>query len=183
MEQMFAMMLRPGVELRLIEERHAPALLTSVNRDREHLRRWLSWVDVTRTEDDILAFIRVELERFSTSKGFSACIWVDGTIAGVIGLTRADQQARVGEIGYWLGREFQGRGLMTDAARAVTDHALVELDWNRVQIRCGVGNTKSSAIPKRLGFTFEGSQRQTSLVNGEYRDLEMYSILRSEFRR
>ena len=183
MEQMFAKMLRPGVELRLLEERHAPALFARVNRERDRLREWMGWVDATRTEDDVLAFLRGELENFAASKGFSAGVWVDGTIGGLITLFRIDRVVYMGEIGYWLGREFQGRGIMTDAARAVTEHALVELELNRIQIRCAVGNVKSSAIPKRLGFTFEGILRQTSLVNGAYLDLEVYSMLRSEYRR
>lgn len=180
---MFSKILRPGVDLRLVEERHAPALVARVNRERQQLRQWMSWVDATQSEEDILAFIQGELKRFSKNQGFAAGVWVDGAIAGVITLHNLDLLARMGDIGYWLGKEFQGRGIMTDAARAVTDHALVELELNRVQIRCAAGNTRSSAIPKRLGFTFEGVLRQTSLVNGEYLDLEVYSMLRSEYKR
>jgi ribosomal-protein-serine acetyltransferase len=80
---------------------------------------------------------------------------------------------RRAEIGYWLGREFQGHGMVTDACRAVTRHALVELGLNRVEIRCATGNAKSKAIPLRLGFTLEGVLRQA--------ELEVYSMLRSDF--
>lgn len=177
---MFAATLRPGVELRLLEERHAPALFAVVNRERAHLRRWMSWVDPTTSEDDILAFIRRSLQQFASNEGFSAGVWVDGAVAGVITLHKIDWLNRTGEIGYWLAREAQGRGIMTDAAKAVTGHALVELDLHRVEIRCAQGNAKSAAIPKRLGFTFEGVLRQASRVNGETKDLEVYSKLRPE---
>lgn len=180
---MFSAILRPGIELRLLEERHAPALFARVEREREYLRQWMPWVDVTRTEEDILAFIRRMMSTFSSNEGFSAGIWVDGSVGGVITLHKVDWLNRKGEIGYWLGREFQGRGVMTDAARAVTGHALVELQLNRVEIQCAANNVKSSAIPKRLRFTREGVLREAHYLNGRQEDLEMYSMLRGEYRR
>lgn len=180
---MFAKVLRPGVELRLLEERHAGVLFALVERERQYLRQWLAWVDGRSSEADILDFIRGTLGQFSANQGFSAGIWVDGSIAGVITLHKIDWRDRFCEIGYWLAREFQCRGIMTDAARAVTEHALVELDLNRVEIRCAVDNVKSAAIPKRLGFTWDGMLRQGMLQDGRYRDLEVYSMLRSEYRR
>ncbi len=180
---MFSAILRPGAELRLLEERHAPALFSRVEREREYLRQWMPWVDVTRTEEDILAFIRRMLDTFASNQGFSAGIWADGSIAGVITLHKIDWVNRKGEIGYWLGREFQGRGIMTDAARALTDHAIVELQLNRVEILCATGNAKSRAIPKRLGFTLEGVLREAQFLNERYDDLELYSMLRGGYRR
>ena len=64
-----------GFELRLLEERHAAELFTAVERNREHLRQWLPWVDVTRNQDDGLAFIRSSLEMFAANQGFAAGIW------------------------------------------------------------------------------------------------------------
>ncbi len=180
---MFTTILGPGEDLRLLEERHAAPLFALVQRERQYLRQWMWWVDSRSSEDDILAFIRGTLETFASGKGFSAGIWVDGSLAGQIGMHRIDWRNREGEIGYWLAREFQGRGIVTRAARAVTEHALVELDLHRVEIRCVAGNAKSSAIPKRLGFTFDGLLRQASLLNGSFLDLEVYSMLRAEYRR
>jgi ribosomal-protein-serine acetyltransferase len=178
---MFSAILQPGVELRLVEERHAPVLFALVEREREHLRQWLSWVDATRTEDDIVAFIRRAMEQFASNHGFSAAIWADGCIAGVVGIHRVDWVARKAEIGYWLAREFQGRGIATAAARAVTAHGLVELELNRMEIHCAADNTRSSAIPKRLGFIYEGIHREAQHLGGRYLDLEVYSMLRREY--
>jgi ribosomal-protein-serine acetyltransferase len=138
-------------------------------------------VDATRSEDDILAFIRRALHQFASNSGFSAGIWEQDRYAGQISLHKVDWLHRRAEIGYWLGREFQGRGIVTDACRAVTRHALVELALNRVEVRCATGNAKSKAIPLRLGFTLEGVLRQAELLHDRYMDLEVYSMLRGEF--
>ena len=177
---MFSATLRPGVELRLPEERFAPALFKVIDREREHLREWISWVDQRTHEDDMLAWVRAVLEQFAANKGFSAMIWVDGSIAGVIGILPIDWRHRKAEIGYWLAREFQGRGIMTDACRVLIRHLLIELDLHRVEILCGHSNVRSQAIPLRLGFTHEGTLREAYALHGRFVDLEVYSLLRGE---
>jgi ribosomal-protein-serine acetyltransferase len=179
---MFSAAIRPGLELRLLEERHSAVVYALADRNREHLREWFAWVDATNSEDDILAFIRRALNHFASNSGFAAGIWEHERYAGNISLHKVDWLNRRAEIGYWLGREFQGRGIVTDACRAVTRHALVEMELNRVEIRCSTANTKSKAIPLRLGFTLEGLLRQAELLHEQYVDLEVYSMLRNEFR-
>src|SRR5262245_50664455 len=125
---MFHARLRPDVELRLVEERHAPALFAAVDQDRQDLRQWLAWVDATKTQDDILAFIRASLEKFSTNSGVTVGVWCENRLAGVIGTHPIDWLNRRVELGYWLGRAFRGGGIMTEATRALTRYAVLELD-------------------------------------------------------
>jgi len=179
---MFSAPFRDGFELRLLEERHAPALFKVVERERAHLREWLPWVDATKSEEDSLSFIRSVLEQFVTNHGFAAGVWNGERLAGTVGLHRIDWLNRRVEIGYWLAREFQGRGVMTDACRAVVTHLFRELDLNRVEIRCAVGNTKSSAIPSRLGFTLDGTLRDAQFVNGRHHDLLVFGMLKRDWK-
>jgi ribosomal-protein-serine acetyltransferase len=179
---MFSAPFRDGFELRLLEERHAPALFKVVERERAQLREWLPWVDATRSEEDSLSFIRSVLEQFVTNHGFAAGIWKGDRLAGTVGLHRIDWLNRRVEIGYWLAREFQGRGVMTDACRAVVTHLFGELELNRVEIRCAAGNTKSSAIPRRLGFTLDGTLRGAQFVNGRHHDLLVFGMLKRDWK-
>ena len=70
---------------------------------------------------------------------------------------------------------------MTAAAHALTAYALEDLSLNRVQIQCAIGNHKSQAIPRRLGFVEEGHIAQGQLLHGTYEDLVMFRMLRSEW--
>jgi ribosomal-protein-serine acetyltransferase len=72
---------------------------------------------------------------------------------------------------------------MTRACRFLVDHAFDEPKLNRVQIRCAVGNTKSQAIPERLGFTNEGTLRQAGRLYGRFVDIVIYSTLADEWQR
>ena len=71
---MFSHKLTEDTQLRLLEERHAKELTDLTERNREHLRAWLPWVDASRTLEDRKNFIKGALEQFAQNKGFVAGI-------------------------------------------------------------------------------------------------------------
>ncbi|MGH9721399.1 MAG: GNAT family N-acetyltransferase [Bryobacteraceae bacterium] len=180
---MFTRAFGSGGEIRLLEERHAQVAFEVVDRNRQHLREWLPWVDRTLAPEDVASFIRMALEQFSRNEGFHAGIWHEGALAGAIGIHRIDWDNRCTSIGYWIDAAYQGRGLVTQACRVVLDHLFCELALNRVEIRCGMGNTRSCAIPERLGFVREGIVRQGQVVAGRPIDLVVYGMLLEEWLR
>jgi ribosomal-protein-serine acetyltransferase len=178
---MFRAALRPGLDLRLLEDRHTDVLFALINSERDRLREWLPWVDATETVDDTRAFIRRSLEQFAADEGFAAGIWNNNALAGVIGTHKINWADRKVEIGYWLAREFEGQGIVTEACRAVVTHLFREMDLNRIAILCATGNTKSCAIPPRLGFRLEGTLREYESCSGAYLDLNVYAMLKREW--
>ncbi len=178
---MFRANVRPGLELRLLEERHGEALFALTNKERGRLREWLPWVDSTETADDTLAFIRSSLEQFARNEGVTAGIWNNHALAGVIGTHKIDWANKKVEIGYWLAREFEGQGIITEACRAMVTYLLHDLDLNRVAILCATGNSKSCAIPTRLGFAFEGTLREGEWCSDRFLDLNVYSMLKRDW--
>jgi len=178
---MFQKNLRDGVHLKVMEARHAREVFAVVDRERAYLREWLPWVDMTIAVEDTLNFIETSLLQFAGNDGFSAGIWSGAEFIGGIGTHKIDWLYRRVEIGYWIAQKFQGRGIVTDACRAVIDHAFEAWRLNRVEIHCAIGNEKSCAIPKRLGFKFEGVLREAQLLNGEYQDINVYGMLAREW--
>jgi ribosomal-protein-serine acetyltransferase len=179
---MFSAQIRPGIELKLLEERHAAAAYALMDRDREYLREWMAFVDQTRSQEDWRKFVRASLDQFAATEGFTAGIWEGDRFLGVIGTKKIDWVNGKVELGYWIGRAFQGRGIMTDACREVLDYAFRELRLNRVEIQCATRNSRSAAIPQRLGFTLEGTRREAELVNGKFYDLLLFSLLKKEWK-
>ena len=169
-------------ELRLVQMQDAPALRALTDDNREHLRRWLPWVEGSKTLDDTRDFIKSSLSRFADNNGFVAGIWFQGSLAGTIDFHSIDWTNRRTSIGYLLSASFQGRGLMTKACRAMMDHAFHDLHLNRVEIRCAPDNTRSRAIPERLGFTQEGTIRQAAWTYDRYVDDVVYGMLAAEWR-
>jgi len=180
---MFQKTIQEGVCLKLLEERHAAEIFAVVDRERAYLREWLPWVDPTTEVDHTREFIKSTLLQFANNEGLVAGIWRRDEFAGIIGTHKIDWLNRKVEIGYWLASKFQGRGIVTSACRALTGHAFEGWGLNRVEIHCAVGNEKSCAIPKRLGFQLEGVLREGQFLHGRYLDGNISAMLSREWKK
>ena len=178
---MFEAVVEEGLVLRLLEPRHAQALFGLVGRNRDHLGILPSFIERTQTLKDTEAYIHSGLEKFASGNGFQLGIWLDGELAGVIGLNYIVQAFRCTEIGYWLGAEFEGRGVMTKVCRHLCSYLFTELNLNRIEIRCAETNVKSRKIPERLGFTLEGKLRQMGYTREGLVDYLVYGLLKNEW--
>jgi ribosomal-protein-serine acetyltransferase len=179
---MFRCELPGGCNLRLFEESDAAELHRLVTANRAYLAQWLPWAQATSGTDALLDWIRRTRQQIADDNGFQAAIVEDGAIVGVVGFHGVDWNQRSTSIGYWLAEDRQGRGTMTEAVRALTAHAFDRWRLNRVEIRVAVGNVRSAAIPRRLGFTEEGVLREAERHGGSFKDNAVYSLLASEWR-
>ena len=164
-----------------IADHHANSAFELIDNNRDYLRVWLPWVDNMQAVENFQNFIQGAKQRLSAGMEVSFMILNKGKVAGRIGLYYIDQQNKIASIGYWLGEEYQGKGIVTKACKEVIKHGFTELGLNRIEIKCATGNTRSQAIPERLGFTKEGILRQAELVNGQFHDLYLYSLLKQEW--
>lgn len=168
------------ITLSLVELKDAQEIFSLVDSCRKHLRKWLPWVDGTITPDDTATFIEFASKQHAKNNGFHYSIRYEKQIAGIIGYHRIDKINRITELGYWLGEQFQGRGIMTRCCQALTDYAFEELELNRVEIRVAEENIKSCAIPQRLGFTREGILRDAERVNDRFVNQILFAVLRRD---
>jgi ribosomal-protein-serine acetyltransferase len=162
--------------LRYLEESDAEELYRLVDSNRSYLAEWMPWA-AGQTLEGTAAFIQGALRRQADKNGFEVVLVLDERIIGAAGFAGIDWVARATTIGYWLGEEHQGRGLMTRAVRALVDHAFGELELHRVEIQAAEGNRRSRAIPERLGFEQEGVRREAERVGDRYLDLVVYGLL------
>ncbi|HEY0826489.1 MAG TPA: GNAT family N-acetyltransferase [Bacilli bacterium] len=165
------------IDLALLEAGHAEKLFQLISRSRDTLRQWLYFTDKIISIEDARSFIESSLFNYEANDGFSAGIWYQDELAGTIGFHRMDTVNRKVEMGYWLSKDFEGRGVMTRSCKAMMQYAFVALNVNRVELRVGVDNIKSRAIPERLGFQLEGILRQAEWVNGHFIDNAIYGML------
>ena len=100
-------------------------------------------------------------------------------VLGAISL-RVSQAHRHGEIGYWIGAAYWGRGYATEAARRLTDYAFATIGLRRVQGRHFTRNTASGRVLQKLGMQLEGIHRDAYLRWGRFEHVAVYAILASE---
>ncbi len=103
-------------------------------------------------------------------------IEVDGQAVGGIGLVPLeDVHARCAHIGYWLGEPYWGRGIMTAVVRRISDHALGELGFLRLEAPVYAWNPASMRVLEKCGYAREGVLRKSVLKDGEVIDSVLYA--------
>jgi RimJ/RimL family protein N-acetyltransferase len=106
-------------------------------------------------------------------------IEVDGEAAGGIGFEPLTDIERVSaEIGYWLGRQYWGRGIMTDALRSITTDAFERLDLSRIFALPFADNHGSIRVLEKVGYVVEGRLRHSAIKDGVLRDQVLFATYR-----
>lgn len=168
------------LHLRSPEATDAKELFNLIDKHRLFLSKWLPWVDSTLREADTIEYLDEVRLYDKAQQTLTFLIIYKGKIAGMVDLHDIMPRIERAELGYWLGESYQGKGLMTAACKAVMDYAFEEWHLNRLMIRVVPENTRSLAIPHRLGFKLEGTLRQEYNLHGELRDLALFGLLRDE---
>lgn len=170
------------LELRPFAEENAAEIFETVKANYEHLRPFLNWV----TEDYSLENAKEFIERSqkasaeNTSQGFG--IFYRGKIVGAIGFVNFNWTSKRAEIGYWIAKDSEGKGIITKSCKKLIDYAFDKLEMNRIEIRCATENTRSRAIPERLNFKLEGVSRQSTWRHGRFYDTAIYGVLAEEWK-
>ncbi len=105
-----------------------------------------------------------------------------GRCLGGSGLHRIDWTVPAFEIGYWLRTSAWGQGYITETVQTLCRFAFETLGANRVEIRCDPRNTRSAAVPIRLGFVQEALLRNDVRDGaGELRDTLIFALTPSDY--
>ncbi len=137
------------------------AIFEAVEESRAEISPWLPWAAKTLAPSDSEQAARRGAARWLLREDLMVGIWdrETGRYLGGSGLHRIDWTVPSFEIGYWLRVSAWGQGYVTEAVQVLCRFAFETLGANRVEIRCDPENTRSSAVPKRLGFRQEAHLR------------------------
>lgn len=179
---MFKYIIDESTHLSLLESKDAEKLYDLINRNRDHIGEWLKFPSITLKADDSKTFIQRTRIRYAKEEGYWLGIWVGNELVGSIGYLYLDQDNKKTEIGYWLGKEYEGKGIITKSIKVLINHAFDELKLHKIEIGVARDNTRSRAIPEKLGFLREGELRDYEYINGEFLDRIMYGLKADEWR-
>ncbi len=170
------------LELKTISDGDADPLFRLIDKNRDHIRKWLSWIDNVKTLDDEKKEIVEWIEKEKNGESLIFGIWFKKILVGIISLEYISSINRNAELGYWLDEEHQGKGIITKSCKMVIDHAFKSLKLHRVEIFCATKNDRSCSVAKRLGFKEEGIARESGLINGKFLDHYLFSMLVHEWK-
>ncbi|RPJ27242.1 MAG: N-acetyltransferase [Chloroflexi bacterium] len=161
----------------------APRLAESVTENVEHLRPWMPWAyaEPEPIEEKVQRLKRFR-GMFDLGQNFVYGIFDPGDtrLLGGTGL-----HPRIGErqleIGYWIHKDYVNQGLTTECTAALVKVAFELIYIHRLEIHCDPANLASAAIPRKLGFTHEGTLRAKTAFLERWSDSMVWGLLESEY--
>lgn len=155
--------------------------------DCDDFQKLLLLPEVTRFSDWPDAPKRAQVERstkwmceaYSKGKG---CAWIiedriSCRFLGAIRFNRIDKHWKWAELGYELHPSVWGRGLMTEAVKAVTKCGFDQFSLNRIEAWTLPGNVASERVLEKVGFRYEGTLRQKAWFKDAFHDFRMFSCI------
>lgn len=132
------------------------------------------------TEKDAAGFIEAMLSADPDST-FAFAITADDKAIGSIGVFRQGNIHRLtAEMGYYIGEEYWGSGIMTDAVRQTCEYVFSDSDIIRIYAEPFAHNAASCRVLEKAGFRFEGVLRSNAVKNGRIIDMKMYAKIKGE---
>ncbi|MBD0400682.1 GNAT family N-acetyltransferase [Flammeovirga sp. EKP202] len=171
----------PQIELKPLEMGDSTSIFTILDQQRDYIGKWLPFVQYTHKIEDTRKFVASMIEEAekNTTKVYSILLGCE--LIGLISFKDISKVNKSTEIGYWISQDHQGRGIMTDAVRQMCKMAFEEWKMNRIVIKCAEENYPSKRIPQKIGFKYEGLERESIvMIDGQFANLEVFSLLKSD---
>ncbi|PAD39778.1 GNAT family N-acetyltransferase [Terribacillus sp. 7520-G] len=167
------------IEVRLVEEKDAAELLSLELRNKEFFQLY------TGKREGNFYTLAGQSERINRAiasagedTGYHYVILLDNKIIGIVMLSevvRGNLQSCW--IGYFLDKEQNGKGYMTEAVRKVVDIAFDELEFHRLEAGVMPHNLGSIKVLLKAGFHKEGIAKQNVKINGKWQDHQTLAII------
>lgn len=168
--------------LRTYQPYDAQELFLCVDKNRAHLREFLPWVNATLKPQHSMDFIQNMLVQETAQKGIAMGIFLKEQLIGGIGMHDWDHYLKKAQIGYWLSKDAEGKGLMQRSATAFITFLFEHLGLNKIEIQFLPYNKRSGELTQRLHAKVEGVLRDSILINGSFEDVVITGILRKEWK-
>ncbi|MBK9926433.1 MAG: GNAT family N-acetyltransferase [Anaerolineales bacterium] len=161
----------------------ARLLAESVTESVEHLKPWMPWAhnEPEPFEEKEKRMLRFR-GNFDLHEDYVYGIFnpEETKLIGGTGLHTRLGDKEI-EIGYWIHKDYVNKGLVTESTSALIQVAFEVIHLHRVEIHCDVRNLASASIPRKLGFTHEGTLRQKTPFLDHWNDSMVWGLLESEY--
>ena len=158
-----------SIELKDLELTDAPDLFNIIDTQREHIGRWTEIANVTNSVTDTQKFIESTIEKKENIK----VILFNGNKVGLVGTRNTDKENRATEIGYWIDKNYEGKGIVTQSTEAFINK-LHENGINKFEIHAIPLNARSCQVAEHLGFDMVETKYNCQELHGNKFDQYIY---------
>ena len=141
--------------------------------------------DAHRSIFDSRSYVRYMQRKYRMGEpaSWGIVLRASGKVIGTIGFMWIQNEYASAEVGYSLSRAYWNQGIMTEALRRVIQYGFSEMNLNRIEAQHETSNPASGAVMRKCGMLKEGTLRQRLLNKGRFVDVDLYAILRKDWRK
>jgi len=162
-----------------------------VSSDIENIHKGLSNPEITKFYDvhfDTIEDTQKQMEWYSNLKKEGTGIWWgiygidDNQFVGAGGFNDLEKQNKKAEIGLWLLKEHWGKGILKEIMPKLFELGFTKLNLNRIEGYVVSENSKCKRALEKINFKHEGTMREWEIKDGEKIDVDIYSILKRDWK-
>ena len=170
-----------SVVLRDLRKSDARRLQSLLIQGRSWLSPWEATTPGIRYPVDARSLISNLLYQQRKGTGLAFVLEVDGQMAGQVNVANIlHGSVSSASVGYWIGKEFAGRGAMPIAVALTIDHLFDALHLHRAEIDIRPENLASLRVVQKLKLREEGLKERFIHIDGQWRDHRVFAITAEE---
>ena len=171
-----------NITLYLPTTSEASTLYKMIAENRGHLEVFLDWVENTKSIQDSIENIEKRIKGFEKNTSLDYLVKYDNICVGSVGFVKINTKNKNGEIGYWVEKKSEGKGIISSCVKTLIEYGFSELELHRITIKVNSKNSKSQNIAKRFNFKHEGTVRDDFFDGKEFSNTEIFGLLKDEYK-
>lgn len=144
--------------------------------------RYTTW-EPHRSLEESRQFVQATVDAYGAGevRNWGVVHKKDKRMIGTAGFIWWRTDSASAEVGYAMARDYWGRGLMTEAVKAIVRFGFEQMKLNRIAACCDAGNSASARVLEKVGMLCEGTLRDQIVADGEFSDMKLYAVLLREW--
>jgi ribosomal-protein-alanine N-acetyltransferase len=125
-------------------------------------------------------FLRTNRQLRAKNLAYNYAILLYDRIVGGIGLRIDQHRPYIGEVGYFVAREYWGKGIAPKAVGMIEEIGFNQHDLERIELVTLKANKASMRVAEKCGYKKEGIQRHKQLHDGTYQDVYLFAKVKPD---
>ncbi|SJZ38577.1 ribosomal-protein-serine acetyltransferase [Pilibacter termitis] len=169
--------------LKLPNKKYGREVFEVIENNREIFNQWFFWTEFTREIEDSENFQVSQLEEFGKGNVIVFNIFYQERLVGMIDVHAIDQLNKRGEVGYWLDKDYTGRGIMSTALKTIEEYVFTETELNKLLIKHDIENKNSKHVITANNYRLVGELKEEIFHNKQFHDCLIYEKTKNEWKR
>lgn len=142
-----------------------------------------------KTKQETIDFLGRVVNDINTDKAYHWGIYINKkTLCGLFSIIAVLRKHRSliydrGELAYWIGSKFRGKGIMTEAGKTIIDFSFNELKLHRLVVSHFTENNASEKLIQRLNFNYIGEEHDSFFKNGKWWNHKLYELTINDWKK